>query len=246
MKASVVIGVDGCKSGWIAAVMDRRRAVKLEHFDQVDTLWEQYRTSCALLLIDMPIGLVDQGPDGRECDQQARKLLSPYRHSSIFTPPCRAAVYASQAEASSLNYSYTGKKLSLQTLNILPKIQETDRWQRRLRQEDRCKIKESHPEVVFAALHGGHALQYHKKRAAGKAERISLIKEYLPQLDQVLITARQKINSKMAEADDLLDAIVLALAGDLALRRPEIARSMPAFPPEDGEGLPMQIFYVAE
>ena len=50
------------------------------------------------VLIDIPIGLLDKGPDERSCDKAARKLLGK-RASSVFPAPARQALDASDYQA---------------------------------------------------------------------------------------------------------------------------------------------------
>ena len=239
----MVLGVDGCRQGWVAAIIEEHRPIRLERFDDLSSLWAQYGHPCRLMLVDIPIGLIAEGAEGRECDRHARRLLSPLRHSSIFTPPCRSALYA--GDPSEINFQLTGKKLSRQTINILPKIRETDLWLRSLPQWERAIIKESHPELVFATLNGGRPLLNNKKKASGRTERIDLLQRYLPEAAAILAEARSHIPAKAAQPDDLTDALVLALAAKRAAERPELARSLPDDPSLDKEGLPMQIFYSA-
>ena len=111
-----------------------------------------------LVLIDIPIGLLDEGP--RSCDVEARKLLGP-RRSSVFPAPSRRLLRAR---------SYRGQ-CSIQLWNILGKIREVDqvmtpRLQRR--------VRESHPECSFALLNGA-PMRFPKKTPEGLAERRALV-----------------------------------------------------------------------
>lgn len=240
----ITIGVDGCKSGWVAAVNDASRDLQIEVFSELKELWEKYQSSCSLLLIDMPIGLVETGPEGRACDRLARRMLSPRRHSSIFTPPCRAALYVPEEQASEINYEHTRKKLSRQTINIMPKMREVDRWMRRLSVPVRQKIRESHPEVIFTAMNGGSPLIHNKKQPEGQEERLAILERYHPAIRPVLQKAQADILRKVALTDDLIDALVLGIAAKVAREQPQKSSSLPEIPPLDGEGLPMEIFYV--
>ena len=73
-----------------------------------------------LVLIDIPIGLPKK--ESRLCDLLARDKLGP-RRSSVFTVPCRDAVYAKNyKEACHTNLRFLEKKISIQAWNICPKI----------------------------------------------------------------------------------------------------------------------------
>lgn len=238
----MTIGVDGCKSGWVAAIFQQDR-IDLEVFSALDALWLQYRSVCSLLLIDMPIGFSPGGPDGRECDRLARRMLSPRRHSSIFTPPCRNALYTPKEEASDINFRYTGKKLSRQTINIMPKMQEVDRWMQHLSAEDQRRIRESHPEVAFTAMNAGIPLFHNKKKKEGRSERLGILKKYEPKINSVLKKAQSYIPRKVALTDDLIDALVLGLTAKIVVEDSAKALSLPESPPLDERGLSMEIFY---
>ena len=107
----------------------------------------------SLILIDIPIGLKAGGKTERRCDPQARKLLGP-RRSSVFPAPCRQAIYASSyQEACDVNQRLTGKRLSVENWNIIPKIREVDC----LLSDDtsaRGHIREIHPELCFLGIGG--------------------------------------------------------------------------------------------
>ncbi|PHN03125.1 DUF429 domain-containing protein [Flavilitoribacter nigricans] len=239
----MTIGIDGCKSGWVAA-LQQSGEIRLEVFPDLDQLWQQYGPTCTLLLIDMPIGVSDGGPEGRSCDRLARRMLSPRRHSSVFTPPCRQALYAPILEASAVNYQLTGKKLSRQTINIMPKMREVDQWLRNLPPTARQRIRESHPEVVFTALNSGTPLFFNKKSKEGQSERLNLLEQHHPGMQEILKEAQNRILRKTALTDDLIDALVLGIASKIATGSPDCGQSLPHPPPLDAEGLRMEIFYV--
>ncbi len=143
-------GVDGCRSGWVVASAAGVRVVR--------TFAELIELRFELVLIDIPIGLLDEGP--RACDVEARKLLGP-RRSSVFPAPSRRLLRAR---------SYRGQ-CSKQLWNILYKIREVDdvmtpRLQRR--------VREAHPECSFALLNGA-PLRFPKKTREGLAERRALV-----------------------------------------------------------------------
>jgi len=68
------VGADGCKKGWFAVQLADVLEWKVEVFEDIEALWTKYHNA-AIILIDIPIGLKDEGPDERECDVVARKIL---------------------------------------------------------------------------------------------------------------------------------------------------------------------------
>ena len=89
------IGVDGCKGGWIAAVLDHGE-LRLERYDSVDSVVEKYPSFDAFL-IDMAVGLRNNQDQVRP-DDDVRKELG-IKGSSVFPIPSRDAVYAEGEEA---------------------------------------------------------------------------------------------------------------------------------------------------
>ena len=167
--------------------------------------------------IDIPIGLPARGP--RACDVQARALLGP-RRSSVFPAPVRDVLgAASYADACARSRAATGKALSQQAWNLVPRIADVDRA---LTAHDR--VVEVHPEVVFVRLAG--ALPP-KKTAEGARLRTAALASWLP--------GGWPPPPRPARPDDALDALACAwtaarwLAGTaevLGLEHDETGRPM--------------------
>lgn len=224
------VGVDGCPGGWVAAT----RAGVLR-FETLEALLSDLTPR--VLALDMPIGLSDEGL--RICDRAARRLLGRPRSSSVFPTPTRAALSGcSHAHASDLNAGVSGRRLSVQTYNILPKIAAVDRLLRDS-PEAASRIFETHPEVCFAAMNGGQAIVESKKTAAGAALRQALLDEYFGH--GTLARARSAIPRAEAAGDDLADAYAcLFTAERIAAGR---HTTLPDLPPIDAAGLSMRICY---
>lgn len=189
-------------------------------------------------LIDMPIGIVGNGPDERRADSAARHYLGK-RRSSVFPMPCRAALAETDyLSASLLNQKLSGRKLSKQTWNIMPKIAEVDGL---VRANRALALRESHPEVCFTALHGGAPMAHNKKTPAGYGERLDVLKAHLPEIVRAYANIRAMHLKKALADDDILDAMVLALTARTGSRAG--FRSLPEHAQYDGYGLPMEIVY---
>lgn len=170
------IGVDGCPGGWVAS--DGRSA---EVFPTFVSLMERHAR--ATVAIDIPIGLVQEGMRGdRACDKAARKLLGP-RRASVFAPPTRAQLDDRSG-------------LSLQTVNILPKIREVDTWIA----ARTCGVHEAHPELAFAQA-AGAPMRHPKRTAEGRAERARVLRR---------LTLLPTVRPRGCALDDLHDASILA------------------------------------
>lgn len=230
--AVMYAGIDGCRGGWAVAMWSDRAG------------WEQpvicsslvQALSCTapakLTLVDIPLGLDDRR-HFRACDLAARELLGA-RRSSIFPVPVRAAVHAPDyATASALNCAVTGRRLSLQSWNICPKIAEADlvlRSQPSLQQH----LHESHPELCFVALNGWQPLSAGKKTPEGRAERLALLERLTPGA-----TLPSGLPRSQAAPDDLVDAMGLAVSASLAAAHG--LPTLPAPPEFDAFGLRMAI-----
>ena len=151
MKGPELIGVDGCRGGWVAAASDGSFSeISFAVVDDLGPVIARAEKLPALVAIDMPIGLCDRGP--RACDLQARQWLGRPRSSSVFPAPCRAALEATTyRRACGLSRRTLGVALTIECFNILPKIRHVDSVITPARQ---AFVREVHPELVFAILSG--------------------------------------------------------------------------------------------
>jgi predicted RNase H-like nuclease len=190
-----------------------------------------------LILIDIPIGLPDNGI--RECDVEARKLLKK-RAASVFPVPCRQAIHAdTYKKACRINKKILGVMLSVQTWNISGKILEVDDLLCKNEKARRC-VRESHPEICFWALAGQRPMTYYKKSDRGFAERLKLLKRINPETEIILKSAMKRFLRKDLARDDILDAIALGIS---AATGKKSLNTIPKNPPRDVVGLPMEIVY---
>ena len=231
---STVVGVDGCRVGWVAATHDlRANACSLAvHRSFAELLTAS--SAADVIAVDIPIGLGDAKP--RPTDLSARRFLGA-RASSVFPAPCRPSLAGTTYEsASALSYAASGKKLSKQTYAILPKIREVD-GALRADHASRERVFEVHPEVSFAVINGDKPMAYSKKRSAGKEERRLL----LPPLYQAAFADfRPQWLHRDVATDDILDA--LAALWSAVRVGAGSARSFPPPPTaRDAVGLPMRI-----
>jgi predicted RNase H-like nuclease len=145
-----VLGVDGCKSGWVGALLHGTTYDVLVAGDMADLVTGARRRERGLQVVgvDIPIGLPDQG--ARLTDRLARARLPVGRKSSVFPTPARAAVEAtSHPEASAANREAVGVGLSVQAFHLIPKILDVDAY---LRSGPGVTLLEVHPEVSFAEI----------------------------------------------------------------------------------------------
>jgi len=232
--ATLLAGADSCRDGWIVVQEDIDAAsITWRVFPDLQSILEQ-PSPPALLTLDIPIGLPDQGP--RACDLAARVLLRRGRASSVFPAPIRPVLAAtSHQEASAIRSATEGKRLSIQSWAIIPKIRAVDDY---LRGEPsvRSRVREVHPEVCFYCLAGGQPMASAKKTAAGREERMVLLSEAFGNPVERAMSGLRELG---CAADDLLDAFV-ALWTARRIHAGQ-AVTLPATPPRDSCGLSMEM-----
>ncbi len=230
-------GVDGCKGGWIYACISGHEV----EFGTVTKLIDlvEKAPSDSRIFVDIPIGLRDTSGEGRKCDVEARRLLRPYRTSSIFNAPIRAILDEPRYElANETSKRLSGKGLSQQSFAIIPKIREVDQLMASS-PSARKLIREVHPEVCFYGLAGGHPMEHSKKTKEGFQARLSLLSQYQPEVEEVVEHALAHYPRKIVAADDILDALVCAITA----RESDYRRTVPVFPETDSKGLAMEMVY---
>lgn len=180
----LLVGVDGCPSGWIAvfAVAGENGdfdSPEVALFTDFSTLTDRFERAAAIA-VDMPIGLPERiEGSGRGPEQAVRPMLGA-RQSSVFSIPSRPAVYAPDYPAAcgaAVATSAPAKKVSKQAFMIFPKIREIDGV---LRRNPAMPVYEVHPEFAFTRLNGDKPMRLPKKvksrvNPAGIAERRALL-----------------------------------------------------------------------
>jgi predicted RNase H-like nuclease len=220
-------GVDACKGGWFAVVLDPGRPAAGFQVSSLEALSAAVPDADGFA-IDIPIGLPLHGY--RDADLEARRVLGP-RRSSVFFTPVRAALTAgSHAEASDASRRLTGKGVSRQAYALAPKILEAERWAR----DALAPVWEVHPEVSFTMMCGRPA-RWSKKSFAGMRERQRAL-----DAAGILLDGLEEVSGDAA-VDDVLDAAAVAWSAARLLRGE--GASLPDPPDIDAEtGRPVAIW----
>ena len=206
-----IAGVDGCRKGWIMVIW-AEGLYSYGVYEHFSDLMDQ-NPDLNRILIDIPIGL-SSAATSRTVDMLLRQELKG-RSSTVFTPPCREAVYLTDYKAANeKNKFVVGKGISIQAFNICDKIRELDQYF----QENGIpqKIIESHPELCFKYLNEGQVILSKKATAEGAEERLQILEKYDPSLRQLFEQILQETLRKHVKKDDILDAIGLCLTNRLA------------------------------
>jgi predicted RNase H-like nuclease len=244
----MIIGVDGCKGGWIAVSQSSALdAPNVQIHQDFVALVKAYAPD-ATICVDMPIGLSEHiTKDGRGPEKAAQTFLKK-RRSSLFAIPSRAAVYATtppfekgtygQAHAMACGVAKQTSSpptgFSIQAFGIFPKIRELDSM---LRADPHLtdRIFESHPEFAFSQLNDGVEMQYSKATEAGIEERRKVLENsgFVPAFLRQPALPKSKI-------DDFLDACVMMVIAHRI--RSKSAQPYPDPPSRDAYGIPIAIW----
>ena len=202
----IVVGLDGCPTGWIAAVVRDGSLVAIEYRESALAALRA-NPEAEAYAFDIPIGL---SPDGkRKADVEARGFLGE-RANSVFWAPLRAVVDVDAASYATFREAYAeGRRVSSgasggrqsvssQSFTLVPKIRDvgvvaTD-----------ARVFEVHPEVSFAALSDGQPLPS-KKTWDGLMRRRDLLRSSGLQISDSLGEV-----SCRGVADDVVDAVACA------------------------------------
>jgi predicted RNase H-like nuclease len=227
----VVLGVDGCRAGWVGVILDGGTATAVvgSTIGDLVTAAKLAHPDLGTVGIDIPIGLPDGAP--RQADLLARQRLPAGRKSSVFPAPTRAACAAkSHAKASAANRAATGRVgLSVQAFGLVPKILEVDAY---VRSPKSFRIVEVHPEVSFAALEPDCVVPS-KRSAAGHQAREDALRA-------AGVAPPAYVRGQGYTADDLLDACAAAWTARRVATG--VAESLPDPPETFSDGLPAAIW----
>jgi predicted RNase H-like nuclease len=221
-----IAGVDGTRRGWIAMVKD---GVSLEaRFCSSDEELLALFNACAVVAIDIPIGLAESGP--RSADHHARRFLG-RRASSVFPAPLRPLLALRDFDdANRVARDLQKRGISKQGWAIVPKVAQIDRLLQRYRHL-RGRVYEVHPEVSFAAWNDHEPIAATKHTKEGLAARRALAVAHFGELPPV---------PKHASENDVLDALAALWTAERILegRARELGDAR-----ADLTGLPMRIVY---
>ena len=209
---TLVLGVDGCRSGWCCVTVDADSGAVIDSFVR-SSFRDVLDSPAELICIDIPIGLLDRSGQ-RSCDVEARRMLGRGRASSVFpTPSRRALSFVDYRAASDVNLQLTGRKLNKQSFNISRKVREVDEAMKPATQE---RVREAHPELAFRSLSGGVAVLPNKKTHAGRDDRWRLLRAVLLELPpSAALPAGLRGRCQADDYIDALGALVEGLSGRL-------------------------------
>ena len=246
MSKSKFVGVDGCPAGWFSVGLENCDGYEVQVFKTFDELLAHYAEAC-LVLVDIPIGLLEDGPCERTCDPLARKVLRA-RRSSVFPVPPRVLVC--KKVENNLNYACTNelskstrcKGITRQTYHIMDKIAEVDRVMTAPDRAETPRVREVHPEICFWALNGKRPMCHSKRDYKGIKERMEVLKRCEQRTEKICKSACKYLWNPQVAGDDILDALAAAVTAKLGW--PDNLWTLPECPQTDCNDLPMEMVYV--
>jgi len=188
-----VLGVDGCRTGWVAVALVDGGFVDARLVTGFGELLEDPAT---VIGVDIPLGSVGAS---RAADREARQLLGP-RGASVFAALPREAFdapdYATANRAVRERY---GVGVSAQAWNLAPKMRDVEpHWQAAPE-----RIVEVHPELSFRAM-AGVPMAESKHTWAGLRARLALL------VGVGIVVPDDPGPAGTAGADDVVDAAAVA------------------------------------
>jgi predicted RNase H-like nuclease len=196
---NVFLGVDGCRAGWVGALLDGASYDVLVAATFTELLAAARPRGLGAVAVDIPIGLPDGPP--RLADLLARQRLPAGRKSSVFPAPTRVATEQStHIEASTANREATGGiGISIQVFHLVPKVLEVDAY---ARSGPASPLIEAHPEVCFCEI-DPECVVPSKRTEQGLAARTAALRF-------VGLEPPAYRRGQGYAADDLLDACAVA------------------------------------
>ena len=229
--ANEVVGLDGCKDGWIAAVVQAGRLTAIEYHDSASKVVAAHPRA-TVFAVDIPIGLSPSGKRqadeaarkllrgcaSRQADEAARKLLRGYA-SRVFNAPAACVLDAADYEdANKRSKRIADCGLTQQSFALLPKIREVANA---IASNPKVNVRETHPEICFTKMNQDNPLPS-KKTWDGLMLRKALLAEA-----GLVIPERVDVACRHS-ADDVVDAVACAWAA-LQIDRGQ-AQSIPSKP----------------
>jgi predicted RNase H-like nuclease len=200
-----VLGVDGCRAGWVGVVLTPGAPVRGVFGTHIGEIVEAASATSgasasqlAAVGVDMPLHLSDDGH--RSCDLEARRHLGAKRSSLFVTPPRAALQAETYEEACAIARAATSAAPSRQAWALRTKVLELDAWW----PTAPCPVHEVHPEVSFSAMTGAPILARKSTWAGLTARRAALADEGIVVPDDIGAAGQT------AAADDVLDAAAVA------------------------------------
>lgn len=203
MVAGPVLGVDGCRGGWVGIVLTPEARVHGVVGADIAALVSAATDAAgppSVVGVDMPLHLTASG--WRPCDQAVRVHLGPKRSSVFPVPPAEALAVDDYAAACAVSRALVGKAFSRQLWMLRPKMRELEAWWAAA--GGAVDVREVHPEASFSLM-AGAPIVASKRTAGGRAARRAALGA-----QGIVVPEDLRPGGRLAGADDILDAAAVA------------------------------------
>lgn len=228
----IIAGVVPCPGGWL--IVPARLAGVTVNADEPEVVRQlidvlDYRPKFDAAAIWCPIGFSDE-PAGpyRECDLEAMELIGWPRRVAVRATPSRAALRAETREAARELEPW----LTNDDLRRFKWLREAEREFQPFHQRT---FFAAHPDLSFAQLNGDRPLTSSPHQPDGLVERVGLIRDKLPGVEEVVMRTPPKGAAQLH---------VLQAAGLVWTARRAAGRAMqrlPLDPAWDSAGMRMEL-----
>jgi predicted RNase H-like nuclease len=121
-----VVGVDGCRTGWVAAEIDDDGLVRVEHLPAIESLTTRSPT-VEIAGIDIPVAFPPAG-EVRDAKLAARAQLGPRRSSIFLTPPRVVLACETANQRARVEHGEVHPELSFAALLTRPAARSKRTW----------------------------------------------------------------------------------------------------------------------
>ncbi|MFF7656104.1 DUF429 domain-containing protein [Streptomyces sp. NPDC007983] len=223
-----VVGVDACRSGWVAVTLRGGAFAGAETAGGLSDLLARVG-DVAVVAVDMPLGMLKSRR--RRAEELAAERLGAHRSRVFPVPPREVWEQPDYDAANACCRRLTGAGLSRQSWGLAAKLREANAC----RDGGDHRLHEVHPEVSFAAMRDDVPVAWSKKGWNGQAVRRRLLE------GQGIVLPDDLGPAGRVPSDDVLDAAAAAWSAHrIALGT---AVSLPAPPEVSDTGLPIAIWY---
>jgi predicted RNase H-like nuclease len=235
------VGVSWSDGSWLAVAFTADGYEETVVAGGIGDIWARYEEDTRLILVDVPIGLVQSGDPRRRCDALARSVLGP-RAGALVDPPVREATRKRRySTAKRVHERKADATLAEDAFALSEGIAMCDELLQEV-PEAAAVVRGSHPELCFRAF-APEPLEHDETVAAGYAERMRTLARHDRDAPPVVQRVAEATEGHDVRVADVLNAVVLAYTA-----RPGEGnlRSLPAEPPTDASGRPMELVYRAD
>ncbi|MFI0819462.1 DUF429 domain-containing protein [Streptomyces sp. NPDC021098] len=223
-----VVGVDACRSGWVAVILRGGAFDSAETAGGLSDLLARVGDA-DVVTVDMPLGLLESGR--RRAEELAAERLGPHRSRVFPVPPRSVWEQPDYDTANARCRELTGAGLSRQSWGLAAKLLEANAC----RDGGGHRLHEVHPEISFAAMRDDTPVAWSKKGWNGQAVRRRLLEA------QGIVLPDDLGPAGRVPSDDVLDAAAAAWSAHrIAL---DTAKSLPDPPEGTDPKFPIAIWY---